>query len=430
MTWRGRLASAMVIVWVAACIPGERPLAQQVACAGDTCACASGYDNCDGNPHNGCEADLGTDPRHCGACDLRCDNGQCMQGECVAAEDYVNCNEDWSDGFEAHLLSDPRHCGSCDQDCLGGGCSNGRCGPFLLTAPGLWLDALTTDSTHLYFAEHDTQSIMRLAQTGGDMEVLAVDQDCYGPMIVVGDSLYWSAAIDPNWWPSLVLEGSISDGSTRIVHSAEEAQSVRAEGDILAWWASADDGTDDSIIMVRNGATTTPTEVYRTEDYLGVLALAGDDMYFLEIVDSEEPRSLMRMPVLGGPAVLEGELSRFGVWKLRTAETHVYWGEWLNDDDDDLRYRIMRLARGGGEPEEIYRGHNGRSEFVPMQVDSSGVYWAEREGERLLHIPRDSVEVEELATYQDVQALTTSPTGVFWADYPGKILGLAKQDAP
>lgn len=430
MTWSGRLASATVIVWVAACIPGERPLAAHLACAGDTCGCASGYDDCDGTPHNGCEADLGIDPHHCGACDLRCDNGQCVQGECVAAEGYVNCNEDWSDGFEAHLQSDPSHCGSCGHDCLGGSCSNGRCGPFLLTAPGLWTEALTTDSTHLYFAEYDTQSIMRLAQTGGDVEVLAVDQDCFGRVMVVGDALYWSAAVDQNPWPSLLIEGSISDGSTRVLHYAEQVRSVRAEGDTLAWWASADDGTWDSIIMVRSGATTTPIEVYRTEDYLGAFTLADDEMYFIEYEDDEEPRSLMRMPLLGGPAVQVAELSRFGVWTLRRTETHIHWGEWLNDDSNDIRYRIMRLARDGGEPEELYRGHNARSDLVPMHADSSGVYWAEREGQRLLHIPRDSDEVEELAAYQDVQALTTSPTAVFWVDYPGKILGLAKEEAP
>ncbi|MGH7272795.1 MAG: lectin-like domain-containing protein [Polyangiaceae bacterium] len=43
-----------------------------------TCvACPTGFGDCDGNPANGCEVDLQTDPNHCGTCATTCTSGLC-----------------------------------------------------------------------------------------------------------------------------------------------------------------------------------------------------------------------------------------------------------------------------------------------------------------------------------------------------------------
>lgn len=62
------------------------------ACQGGQCvitACEAGWDDCDKNPANGCEADLSADP-HCGGCNVSCDDGNactigdaCVAGNCV-----------------------------------------------------------------------------------------------------------------------------------------------------------------------------------------------------------------------------------------------------------------------------------------------------------------------------------------------------------
>jgi hypothetical protein len=100
--------------------------------------CAQGFDDCDGNPNNGCETDLGSTVRHCGACGERCDPpnaaGSCVEGVCEAACEtgFEDCNGDASDGCEADLAS-PTSCGSCDNPCSDNGgmpvCnSDGTCG--------------------------------------------------------------------------------------------------------------------------------------------------------------------------------------------------------------------------------------------------------------------------------------------------------------
>lgn len=87
--------------------------------------CAAGWSDCDGDPRNGCEVDLRGD-LNCGACGVRCDEmfengiGECSttsQCELVACEPgWADCDGDPSNGCEADL-SDPTSCGACGVAC-------------------------------------------------------------------------------------------------------------------------------------------------------------------------------------------------------------------------------------------------------------------------------------------------------------------------
>ncbi len=97
------------------------------SCAAGTCgfACAPGYENCDGDPQNGCEAHLVDDVMNCGACgnvcptypngDAACRNSTC-EFSCNWIEGWDDCNDDLSDGCEANLSSTD-HCGECGYVC-------------------------------------------------------------------------------------------------------------------------------------------------------------------------------------------------------------------------------------------------------------------------------------------------------------------------
>ncbi len=99
------------------------------------CACPPGRTLC------GDECiDILTDPRHCGSCSIDCLNNtptvtgaaHCSFGSCKygCAEGRGDCNGDSKDGCETNLLSDPRNCGACGntcdlvagQPCVLGGC--------------------------------------------------------------------------------------------------------------------------------------------------------------------------------------------------------------------------------------------------------------------------------------------------------------------
>jgi Stigma-specific protein, Stig1 len=106
------------------------------ACAdgGGKCAidhCVDGYADCDGNPDNGCEADLSS-VATCGGCSA-CGAGQVCtkrscQNACLPGEQSCGATSC------ANLASDPRNCGGCGQVCpLGDNnlnaptCVNGNC---------------------------------------------------------------------------------------------------------------------------------------------------------------------------------------------------------------------------------------------------------------------------------------------------------------
>lgn len=96
--------------------------------------CDKGYGDCDGITSNGCERATNT-ATDCGGCntpcslphtEASCSSGSCQPGAC--AQGYDDCNGDPSDGCEASL-NDAATCGGCSNKCANGlQCINGKCG--------------------------------------------------------------------------------------------------------------------------------------------------------------------------------------------------------------------------------------------------------------------------------------------------------------
>lgn len=122
-----------------ACAPGQ-------ACRLDDygtpqCMCGAGLTLCDSNCNNGaCHGtcvDIVSDRSNCGGCDQACPqapyaNYVCNYGTCVplCADDHADCNNSVADGCEVNIGSDPRNCGGCGKTCdavAGQACVAGRC---------------------------------------------------------------------------------------------------------------------------------------------------------------------------------------------------------------------------------------------------------------------------------------------------------------
>lgn len=107
-------------------------------CSAGTCVlqCAFGFDDCDGDPANGCEAELSSDPSNCGLCGKTCSyphaagvcaSSMCHIGDCSPM--WGNCNMMSFDGCEADLSTDKTNCGACYNMCSPGQkCLSGVCG--------------------------------------------------------------------------------------------------------------------------------------------------------------------------------------------------------------------------------------------------------------------------------------------------------------
>ncbi len=108
------------------CSPCPTAANADPTCDGTRCGfrCRSGFGDCDGDPSNGCEADLLTNPMACGRCDNRCVSGSnatatCTGGtcgnRCNAA--FGDCDMNLSNGCESSFAS-PSTCSRCDNRCM------------------------------------------------------------------------------------------------------------------------------------------------------------------------------------------------------------------------------------------------------------------------------------------------------------------------
>lgn len=98
-------------------------------CVSSACAiatCDNGWADCDGNPSNGCEADLSL-PQNCAGCTTACTGSEvCTPTGCAATcpTGFISCS-----GACRNPMSDPQACGNCTTNCgVHGSCSSGNCG--------------------------------------------------------------------------------------------------------------------------------------------------------------------------------------------------------------------------------------------------------------------------------------------------------------
>jgi hypothetical protein len=115
-------------------------------CTGGICGmgpCFPGWDNCDGNPANGCEVNIDSDLNNCGSCGNVCSapggtpvctGGTCQVASCDPGLD--DCDGNPTNGCETDLLSDAANCGACgnicnlpnaEPSCTGGDCTIAAC---------------------------------------------------------------------------------------------------------------------------------------------------------------------------------------------------------------------------------------------------------------------------------------------------------------
>ena len=189
-----------------------RTLDPNLVCDDKGCHCTGGFDDCDGDPGNGCEMDLRQAPESCGTCGTRCDHGTCSAGLCECKDGFGDCDGDMSNGCETVLTDNPLSCGACGHDCLGSPCNGSRCAPVLL-AKLYSPTSLALDSGYLYFGACNATAIQRIPIRGGTPELVYSGQGCIGALTIDRGSLYFAIQdkimamkLDSSTPPSLVVD--------------------------------------------------------------------------------------------------------------------------------------------------------------------------------------------------------------------------------
>ncbi|MEZ4370267.1 MAG: hypothetical protein R3B07_05550 [Polyangiaceae bacterium] len=106
-------------------------------------SCIAPFEDCDGDPRNGCEVDTSKqNALHCGACARACSGAgvataTCNAGVCTpyCAAGFGDCSSPAfpapDDGCEQDVFTDPDNCGACGSVCMlpgaEAGCSGGKC---------------------------------------------------------------------------------------------------------------------------------------------------------------------------------------------------------------------------------------------------------------------------------------------------------------
>jgi len=103
--------------------------------------CDDAFADCNGDltsaSTDGCEVDTETEPEHCGACGVVCEADNAVTGCAAAACVVAMCDDGWGDcdgayddGCELDVSSDARNCGACGTVCTGSEtCVDGVCTP-------------------------------------------------------------------------------------------------------------------------------------------------------------------------------------------------------------------------------------------------------------------------------------------------------------
>lgn len=310
------------------------------SCAAGVCsiACDLGYDDCDGDPATGCEADLMNDVDHCGACGRGCSGenatSSCSEGACV-----LRCKV--SGG--ATCLANAAPPGP-------GGCSADRFEDIALAGA----DVIVTAST----------GVLRYPSAGGAATSLTTSVP--DPWAVVTDG-------SDVWFTSLSRGGIYRIGAAASGQSAQETTGVISEpGGALAsdaehlYWARANgtvvklrkDGTERRPIssgQVFDTTQLTPHYLALDDDHLFltspsglVLRLAKDGSSLAVIADDQ--------PDPAGIAVDPG------------ADGAVYWVNRVGS--------IRSVAKTGGDVTTLAVGQRDA-----IAIDGQSIYWATRAGD-------------------------------------------------
>ena len=357
-----------------------------------TAVCPAGQTDCDGDGH--CDA-LDT-VEDCGVCGVSCSQNNavasCQAGHCVLACDagFADCNGDPSDGCEADLANDPNHCQACGHGCgRERDCFQASCVSILGAAPAAFVgaDALVVSGSDLYWSTPGVDAkgeIARVPLSGGVVTPVVDGLGWPERLHTSGGWLVWSDIVSPG-----IYRRDLKGGAVVVVwepSSGETPHVLDVDADVIYFTTGSD---------VRSIPTTGGVPVLLASGFTHVSAghLQGGVLYASDLGPEIEQMS-NGLLVLGNP---EGTIRRVALPSgaseivaahldtpvaLTTSATTLYWTEAgsLHTYDDagtsknaGTLGRVMRASLDGTSPIVIA---DQQIQPVDVAVDDSHVYWA------------------------------------------------------
>jgi hypothetical protein len=373
--------------------------------------CPTGYGDCD-DDESDCETPL-TLITSCGSCtttcdashgDVRCDveTMECVVGPNGCTTGYDDCDDDPATGCEAQLATDPEHCGMCDRSCGGGTCAASQCGPSLVMDPPgnesqSYVDGYLVGSRVLSSSNYSGWALRSVTLPLGSTvsEGTVIHSWTTGTGIsmdsIVFDNtyVYFSQTANPASILRKALDGT---GSTQEVFQAPYYPRHMALS-ATAFYFMAQTTTGYAIYAVpKAGGTPAPitglTNPQVTSNMYD-LAISATHVYWVDYISPTY--RVFSAPLSGGtPVELDGDVGTGSNIRLVTDATHVYWNTYFASGK-------IRRATHGGTATDVAVGLTYPQEG--LAVDATYVYyWNSSSGTRVYRAPKDSsADPEEIA---------------------------------
>jgi len=353
------------------CPPGQVCIGNQCVVdndAGDAPACATGWEDCDANPSNGCETNLQTDSSNCSSCGNACPGGEeCSAGVCGA----------------------PAVCG------FGAACTG--CEP--VASSQNRPHGIAADASHVYWATEEG-SVWRVAKSGGQPSLLGTGPESPFHMAIDATHVYWTHMqpngvsrvpiaggavedVDVDFGASFLYPGRFAiavdstfvwyDANGVVGYTPKAGGSANAYnlGGPITFAGIAYDNT--SIFGVDLGLGASQGQVMKVNKATGAVETlaSGQDMPVTVAHDSgyvywagQDDGTIKRISAAGGTPSVVAAGQEPTIHYIAVDGTHVFWGS-------SAGY-VKKVPVGGGTPTVLASG-----KVCPLDVvvDTTHVYW-------------------------------------------------------
>ena len=384
----------------AVCTPCASTTNGAPACKAGGCSftCNAGFDDCDGNPANGCEGKTSSDAANCGKCGDPCGATNtagaalCMAGKCAftCTVGFAHCSAVNATGCETNLDKDPLNCGACGHSCLGGACTKGTCEPFQLASTSQ-PSGLAVDKTHVYFTSPSHGSIDRVQRDGKCMPAAPCPQAFVGAG--AGDQLTGQTR-----------------GPTAIV----------SDGTDVYWTAGA------AGLVVKRSATLPPGPLKTLGSAMstnpGYLALGAGKVWWTSGFGNVDPAAHVRSVNVDGTmlatvANYQSPVLTFqGKGGIATDASTVYWAS-QNGNVYHAAFGDPSCTEGSVGAGPFCKAYGSASDGYGVAVDDTFTYWTEPSSGSVKRAPKAGGQASFIATSQDLpQAIAVMGTFVYWGN--------------
>lgn len=379
--------------------------------------CPPNRGDCDNDPST-CETPL-TLVTSCGACNVSCDAShgkvKCDLNSLECAIDataggcdtgYDDCNDDGADGCEAALNTDAEHCGSCGQNCGSGECVDGMCQAEIVMKP------VASAATHYYTgtAHLFGGRVFKLNATNGTEirtttlpptsppspgSILVDSGSTIAATYADATNLYYALDGSPATILSKPVSGTVSTPARTAVTMPGPYAATLLTGSATALYMVAT-GTGQEIMTAAKPtgtATVTASAISGLSSRTTIfdLAVVGANIYWVE---ATTPAAVLFAPLGGGtPVPVDETISSANDVRLAADTTHVYW-----NTSNGASSRIRRVPIAGAAADVVDVASGIANPGAGIALDATHVYYFDGSSQ-VFRVRKDGTRAPERIAY-------------------------------